>query len=94
MDINKFISSIGYDGNSAIIDKVRFAKNKNKDLKTLLQEGAFRSAAAYAVYTGSQEDLQNVADCYNSFSASHYKKEQIPRLFGVSNVEVKKILIL
>lgn len=94
MDINKFISSIGYDGNSAIVDKVRFSKNKNKDLKTLLQEGSFRSAAAYAVYTNSQDDLQHVADCYNSRSGSHYTKEQIPRLFGVSNVDIKKILIL
>ncbi|MEL3911557.1 hypothetical protein [Treponema pedis] len=94
MELDKFISTIGYDGNSAIIDKARFSKNKGKSVFDLIKIGAFRSAASYAVYTGSDEDLQAVADEYNSLSGSHYKKEQIPRLFGVSKAEVKKQLML
>ncbi|AIN92774.1 hypothetical protein [Treponema putidum] len=93
MEINDFINTIGYDGNSAIVDKARLSKNSNKDIDKLLESGAFRAAAAYAVYTESDEDLQKVADEYNKLSNSNYKKEQIKRLFGVSKVEVKRKLV-
>ncbi len=93
MEIKDFINTIGYDGNSAIVDKARLSKNSNKNLDQLLEAGAFRAAAAYAVYTESEEDLQKVADEYNKLSRSNYKKEQIKRLFGVSKVEVKKRLV-
>lgn len=93
MEINDFINTIGYDGNSAIVDKARLSKNSNKNLDKLLESGAFRAAAAYAVYTESDEDLQKVADEYNKLSNSNYKKEQIKRLFGVSKVEVKRKLV-
>ncbi|UTC65978.1 MULTISPECIES: hypothetical protein [unclassified Treponema] len=92
MEIRDFINTIGYDGNSAIVDKARLSKNSNKNIDELLQTGAFRAAAAYAVYTESEDDLQKVADEYNKLSNSNYKKEQIKRLFGVSKVEVKKKL--
>lgn len=93
MEIKDFINTIGYDGNSAIVDKARLSKNSNKNLDQLLESGAFRAAAAYAAYTESEEDLQKVADEYNKISHSNYKKEQIKRLFGVSKVEVKKKLV-
>lgn len=93
MEINDFINTIGYDGNSAIVDKARLSKNANKNLDQLLEAGSFRAAAAYAVYTESEDDLQRVADEYNKLSNSAYKKEQIKRLFGVSKVDVKKRLV-
>ncbi len=94
MERDKFISAIGYDGDSAIIDKIRFSKNKGKSLSELIKEGAFRSAAAYAVYTGSDSDMHAVVEAYNSLSNSNYKKEQLQRLFGVSKAEVKKAVLL
>ncbi len=89
-----FISAIGYDGGSAVVDKVRRAKNKAKTIEQLLEEGSFRAATAFAINTGKDEDLQKVADKYNELSNSNYTKEQIPRLFGVSKVEVKKRILL
>lgn len=94
MDVNKFFCSIGYDGKSSIIDKTAFSKFKNKNISQLLECGAFRQAAAYAIYSDSNEYLQLVADAYNKLSNSNYTKEQIPRLFGVSKVDVKKLLFL
>ena len=50
MTKNDFISSIGYDGAAAVVDKERRAKNGGKTLQALLEAGAFRSAAAFAAY--------------------------------------------
>lgn len=94
MELNTFINSIGYDGNSAVADKTAFSKNKGKSISQLVESGQFRAAAAYAVYTEDEEGLQQVADMYNKLAGSSYKKEQMYRLFGVSKVDVKKVLFL
>lgn len=94
MEKDNFINTIGYDGDSAIIDKACFAKNKSKTIVELLEEGSFRTATATAVYSSSDKDLQLVADKYNELSGSSYTKEQIPRLFGISKVDVKKVIKL
>ena len=87
-----FMSSIGYDGMMAVLDKKSFKKNAKKTLKELLEEGSYRVAAAMAVYDDSDEE--EVISYYNQKSASHYTKEQIGRLFGVAKINVKKILML
>ena len=79
MELNTFINSIGYDGNSAVADKMAFSKNKGKSLSQLVED---------------EEGLQQVADMYNKLAGSSYKKEQMYRLFGVSKVDVKKVLFL
>ncbi len=94
MELDDFISTIGYDGGSAVVDKVRRAKNKGKKIEDLLEEASFRAATAFAIYSNSDEDLQKVADKYNEVSNSNYTKEEIPRLFGVSKVDVKKRILL
>ncbi len=94
MELDDFISAIGYDGGAAVVDKARRAKNKGKTLDQLLEEGSFRAATAFAIDSAKDEDLQKVADKYNELSNSNYTKEQIPRLFGVSKVEVKKRILL
>ena len=89
-----FISTIGYDGMAAVVDKKRYAKNAHKSVKELLEEGAYRAAAAVAIYDNSDEEMEEVIAFYNNASGSHYTKEQLSRLFGVAKVEVKKTLSL
>jgi hypothetical protein len=89
-----FISSIGYDGMMAVVDKKRFKKNARKSLRELLEEGSYRAAAAMAIYDDSDEEKEEVVIYYNEKSGSHYTKEQLGRLFGVAKVDVKKILML
>lgn len=89
-----FISSIGYDGMMAVLDKRRFSKNAKKTLKELLEEGSYRAAAAMAIYDDSDEEKEEVVSYYNEKSGSHYTKDQIGRLFGVARVDVKKVLML
>ncbi len=94
MELDDFISAIGYDGGAAVVDKVRMSKNKGKTIEQLLEDGSFRAATAFALSSGNDDDLQKVADKYNALSNSDYTKEQIPRLFGVSKVDVKKRILL
>lgn len=89
-----FIGSIGYDGEAAVVDKARMNKNKGKSLRALLDEGAFRTAAALAIFNDSQEEIEEVIAAYNKISGSNYKSSQIFKLFGIYKSDVKKILAL
>ena len=80
MTKNDFISSIGYDGAAAVVDKERRAKNGGKTLQALLEAGAFRSAAAFAAYDDSQEELHTTAN--------------ILRVFGITKTNSKKVILL
>ncbi len=88
------INAIGYTGMVALVDKNRRTKNKNKSVKDLLADGAYRSAAALALFNNSEEELQLVADTYNKLSGGDYNTKQIARLFGVAGVAVSKTLAL
>ena len=94
MKKSHFISTIGYDGLSAVVDKRRYRKNEKQSIKELLEKGSYRAAAAVAIYDDSDEEKEEVISFYNNVSNSHYTKEQLSRLFGVSKVNVKKILML
>ena len=94
MTKDDFISSIGYDGAAAVVDKGRRTKNSGKTLTELLEAGSFRSAAAYAAYDGSQEELQAVKDYYNTLAHSDYTAENILRVFGIAKTNGKKIILL
>ncbi|CEM61091.1 hypothetical protein [Treponema phagedenis] len=94
MKKDDFISSIGYDGPAAIVDRARKVKNAGKSLTTLLEEGSFRAATALALYNDSEEDLQTVADYYNKLAGSSYTATTIARVFGIAKVDVPKILFL
>lgn len=89
-----FINSIGYDGEAAVVDKSRLGRNKGKNLQELLNEGSFRSAASLAVFDESDAEIEEVINAYNNISGSHYKKEQIFKLFGIYKIDVKKTLVL
>jgi hypothetical protein len=94
MTKNDFISAIGYDGAAAVVDKERRAKNGGKSLMELLEAGAFRSAAAFAAYDDSQEELQTVTDYYNKLAHSDYTAENILRVFGITKTSSKKVILL
>ncbi|ULQ60371.1 hypothetical protein K7I13_03420 [Brucepastera parasyntrophica] len=88
------IWSIGYDGNTAIVDKA--ARNRYGRLTTmqLAEAGFFRAAAASALYNESDTELADVTEVYNRISGSSYPVDAIPRLFGVARVNADKIKVL
>lgn len=89
------ISTIGYDGNSAIVDgkvRSRYGAMSSKDLT---DAGMFREAAAAALFDKSEEEISYVVQEYNKKAGSSYTEPQLERLFGISVPEqIKKVLVL
>lgn len=94
MTKNDFMSTIGYDGAAAVVDKERRAKNGGKTVQALLDAGAFRSAAAAAVYDDSPDELALVTDYYNKAAHADYTPENILRVFGITKADTKKTILL
>lgn len=89
-----FIASIGYDGEAAVVDKLRFNSCKGKTLTQLLEAGLFRTAAALAVFDESDSEIEEVITAYNKISGSNYKSSNIFKLFGIYKIDVKKTILL
>ena len=87
-------SSIGFDGNAALVDRIALRRYGNKTTRELAEAGFYRAAASSAIYSGLNEELALVADAYNRASGASYKPEDIPRLFGVAKVSVARALVL
>lgn len=88
------ICAIGYDGNAALVDRSARTRYGSMTTAQLVDAGFFRSAAASAIYSGSEEELAMVASAYNRTAKASYSVEAIPRLFGVAKVTVVKTLVL
>ena len=87
-------STIGYDGNAALVDRAARSRYGNMTTAELCEAGFFRAAAASALYSGSSEELSEVASAYNRLSGAFYKPEAIARLFGVAKPTVSRTIAL
>ena len=93
-----FIFTIGYDGPIAVID--RHSKKKYGKLSTreLTSKGLFRAAFSSALYSGNREEITFVAEAYNRLGGDSVLAETdlsaLGRLFGVSQVDVKRSILL
>ena len=84
MKIEEFSNTIGYSGNSSIIDKGNLKKYGSMDVRQLLEKGLYKQAFSKALYSGSVEDQEAVLAGYNADCGSRYSSvEELKRLFGV-----------
>ncbi len=89
-----FVGTIGYDGQRAVVDRARVLKHSRSSLQELLSAGAFREAAACAVWERSTEALEAVASAYNARSGSRYSAQDIAKVFGIASEPGEKAVIL
>lgn len=90
-----FMFTIGYDGDTAIVDGKAKAQYGKLDTLSLARQGLFRSSFASALYSGSKEELTAFAELYNAASGTSYSTaEEFQRLFGVKREAVRKVLVL
>lgn len=82
-----FMFTIGYDGDTAIIDgkaRKRYAKLTTKELA---DAGLFKPAFCSALFSGDKSELSLVLETYNRGEGSAYATEDdLKRLFGVYEV--------
>lgn len=90
-----FVFSIGYDGDTAIVDskaKKEFGKLSTQELA---DKGLYRAAFASALYSKKSEEMKAFIDFFNSKAKTHYTdKTQLSRLFGVYLEDISKVKAL
>ncbi len=89
-----FVFSIGYQGESAIIDKQ--AKNMYGMLSSaeLAEKGLFRAAFNSALYSENNEETESVLAIYNRKSGAGLPSvESMKRMLGVFKVPDKIIKV-
>ena len=92
-----FVFSVGYDGDTAIVDvkaKKRYGKLTTAQLAA---EGLYKAAFCSALYSGNQEEIKMVVDAYNAGEGTSYRSSDgLERLFGVYEVpsDIQKVKTL
>ncbi|MDR1306964.1 MAG: hypothetical protein LBK74_05280 [Treponema sp.] len=103
-----FVFTIGYDGPSAVVDGQARKHYGSLSTVELAEKGLFRAAYSSAVYAripasaetrapggdGDNEEIATVIQLYNRAAGTSYKPEDLPRLFGVFPMEVKRAIVL
>lgn len=97
MNREDFICSIGYQGGIALVDGQGKKKYSRLSLEELIVKKYFNQAFRFAVFNGSVEDMQKVAQAYRRESGDDgITVESLKRLFGVyespeENIKVKVV---
>jgi len=92
-----FTFTIGYRGNTAIVNGLLKRKYLKLSANELAERGMFKPAICYALYTSGEEELRNILAFYNK--QAEYKAdsvEDLKRIFGVTRVpeEVSRVIAL
>lgn len=91
---DNFIATMGYDGGTAVVNKNEVSKLKGKSFDEILASRNFRLAAACAIYDDDESEKQKVVDAYNGACDGKYTVSSLPKLFGISEPRMRKVLPL
>lgn len=97
MTKEEFTFSIGFQGESAIVDGKARKDNKNLSTAQLAEKGLFRAAFCSALYDDSQPDMKTVLDEYNRQSGSSMETiDDMKKLLGIYTVPdgIKKVTVI
>jgi hypothetical protein len=84
--INKvdYIFTVGYQGDTAIVDGKNRKKYGKLSASDLAAEGMFKPALCSALYDQNEEEQQNVLKLYNEQTGAAYASvEELMKVFGV-----------
>ena len=87
-----FMFTIGYDGDTAIIDGKARKRYRKFSTAELAEAGLFKPAFCSALFSGDESEIQIVIDAYNRGETTSYANEEdLKRLFSV--YEVRKDIV-
>ncbi len=93
-----FVFTIGYQGETAIVDGRARTRYGRLGTRELAERGLFKPALSSALFSGDAEELAEVLKAYNggAGAAQVGSVEQLKRLLGVFDVpkNVQKIKII
>lgn len=82
-----FMFTIGYDGDTAIVDGKARKRYRKLSTAELAEAGLFKPAFCSALFSGDESEIQLVIDAYNrGEGASYASRDDLKRLFGVYEV--------
>jgi hypothetical protein len=82
-----FVFTIGYDGDTAIVDGKAKRRYGKLGIADLLEAGLFKAAFCSALFSGEENQIALVVEAYNKAEdASYSTKDDLKRLFGVYEV--------
>ncbi len=91
----EFVFTIGYDGNTAMVDSKAKARYGKLSTMELAQKGLFRAAFASALFGNDDAGFNAFAGYFNGVSGTSYTTvDEFKRLFGVNIETVKRVLSL
>jgi hypothetical protein len=97
MTRDEFVFTIGFQGESAIVDGRARKENKGLSTKELAEKGLFRAAFCSAVYNNIPEEMMLVLDTYNEQSGTELRTvDDMKRMLGIYAVPegIKKITVI
>lgn len=87
MKRNDFVFCIGYQGDTAIVDRALEAKYGRLNTRQLFEKKLFKAALASAMWEDNQSDLEFLVQEYNKISSVQVKNiDGLKRAFGVNEV--------
>ena len=92
-----FVFSVGYDGDTAIVDSKARKRHGKLTTEQLAAEGLYKAAFCSALYSGNQEEIRSVIDAYNAGEGTTYSTaDDLKRMFGVYEVpsDIQKVKTL
>jgi hypothetical protein len=87
MKRDDFIFTIGYQGNTAIIDGNTKKKNAAVSYKGLAEKGLYKAAYCAVLESGDAAALEDFVSLFNArVPGKLYGKDELSRLFGVYGI--------
>ena len=97
MTKEEFVFSVGFQGESAIVDGKARKENKKLDTLQLTEKGLFRAAFCSALFDNNESEMMSVIDAYNKHSGAQMKSvDDMKKMLGVYTVPdgIKKITVI
>ena len=90
-----FLFTIGYDGDTAIVDAKARAQYGKMSTAQLVEHSLYRAAFASVLYSGDPGDFKVFSEAFNAKAGTNYTDpESFKRLFGIKIEEVRRVLAL
>jgi hypothetical protein len=89
--------TIGYQGNTAVVDKNARRKYADSSTLELLEEGLFKPAFCSAIYSGSESEMEVFLARYRELTGNEKAtSESLKRLYGVFEEpqHIQKVLLV
>ena len=86
MNRDDFVFTVGYTGNTAIVDRDLRRRYRKAGARDLFAAGLYKPAFAAALFDADEESQRWIAEEYSKLSGANYGVPELKRLFGVFSV--------